>query len=1051
MHPKHPIVKPIFLLIAWLISVSSFAQLSTVGKEFYVGFMENNRQAGKFDKAVIIVTANEDVSGLIRTPAADFPFQLKKGEQFIKEFDGTDQDLIHRTSEEVTSNKSAYIQASGNISVHAINQRETSSDGTVVLPVNALGKDYFVTAHFDVLNPSLISGTPQNFESTLLVVAIEDDTKIEIIPTAKTNKNVSAGTPITITLNAGQSYQIKANGDLTGSRVRVLNGVDGDCKNVAVYGGNKMTSAGDCGVTGDHLVHQSYPVSTWGKSFIHIPLAGRTSGEIVKVLASEDGTEVRVNGQLVGNLNSGKFLKLEFGKDEIVSIETSKPASVASIAKSALCNIQTGFFSTFGDPSLIVYSPNNLRLKSIYFSSVKIPGIVEHFANVLVPKGSANQTVLNGKNVGDKFKPVPGNDQFEYAQLVVKNGVNSLSNPEGFIAYAYGSGSVFSYGYAAVASFENQVFETETTYGFEVEGEKVACLDQEGLWKIIPENTDYKNFSWNFGDGSTAVDGQEVPHTFTKEGTFKVTVSASAGSGRCLKEEKFTFEVEVKKVVAELAGSETVCPGSGEVKYTLENTSNFLRAEWEVVGGAIKSQTDSTAIIEWDYSSSEASVKAIPYSENGCQGETLELNVQFTSSDLLELPVGQSGICGPQTETITYKVPAPSAEGTYVWFVTGGEIKSGQNTESVAILWDFDSQIRTLYYQGSGIANSCPSNSGILSIETSMELQLETEQTAPSCLGEADGSIIITPIGGSGNFEYSWSHDQSLKGNKAENLKAGTYEVTVKDLSGCTAIKIFEIEEPESLRLNGQITINPVSCSGGNDGGFEVAVLGGTAPYSIEGVESEWDGISLSVKGMAEGKFSLFILDAKGCSIPVEGTINGAKLLSVNFLQESPGCPGGNNGELSVVVSGGVPPYNYSWGDGGIMVASVGEKRSLSNSATLSAMPSGEYAVTITDVTGCVVTAYGRIEESKPQVRMPTGFDPEQGSFEPISNCSVSYKMIVFDKWGQVIYSGSTGWDGLARGKEVPPGTYFYKAEYSFNMEQKIEIEEIQGFVTLIR
>ncbi|MDI1323272.1 MAG: PKD domain-containing protein [Algoriphagus sp.] len=1051
MHLKHPIAKPIFFLIAWLISVSSFAQLSTVGKEFYVGFMENNRQPGKLDKAVIIVTANEDVSGIIRTPAADFPFQLKKGEQFIKEFDGTDQDLIHRTSEEVTNNKSAYIQASGKISVHAINQRETSSDGTVVLPVNALGKDYFVTAHFDVLNPLLVTGTPQNFESTLLVVAIEDDTKIEIVPSAKTIKNVAAGTPITITLNEGESYQIKANGDLTGSRVRVLNGVDGDCKNVAVYGGNKMTSAGDCGVTGDHLVHQSYPVSTWGKSFTHIPLAGRTSGEIVKILASEDGTQVRVNGQLVGTLNSGKFLKLEFGKDEIVSIETSKPASVASIAKSALCNVQSGFFSTFGDPSLMVYSPNNLRLKSLYFSSVKIPGIVEHFANVLVPKGSANQTILNGKNVGDKFKPVPGNDQFEYAQLVVKNGVNSLSNPEGFIAYAYGSGSVFSYGYAAGASFGNQIFETETTYDFEVEGEKIACLDQEGLWKIIPENTDYTDFSWNFGDGSSAVDGQEVSHTFTKEGTFKVTVSASAGSGRCLKEEEFVFEVEVKKIVAELVGAETVCPGSGEVIYALENTSNFLRAEWEVIGGVLKSQTDLTATIEWDFSASIASIKAIPYSENGCQGESLELSVQFTTSDLLELPVGQSGICGVQTEALTYKVPAPSAEGTYVWFVTGGEINSGQNTESVAILWDFDSPNRTVYYQESGIADSCPSNSELLTIETSPELQLETEQTAPSCAGEADGSISISPVGGSGNFEYSWSHDQSLKVNKAENLKAGTYEVTVKDLSGCTSIKIIEIEEPESLRINGQIAITPVSCSGGNDGGFEVAVLGGTAPYTIEGIESAWDGTSLSVKGLAEGKFSLFILDAKGCSIPVEGVINGAEPLAVNFIQESPGCPGGNNGELSVVVSGGLPPYNYSWGNGGIMVAAAGSKSTLSNSATISSMPSGEYAVTITDRTGCIVIAYGIIAETEPQVRMPTGFDPREGFFEPISNCSVSFKMNVFDRWGQSIYIGTAGWDGSARGTEVPPGAYFYIVEYSFQMEQKIEVQEIQGFVTLIR
>ena len=180
--------------------------------------------------------------------------------------------------------------------------KRTLFDGTVVLPITALGKDHYITSHFEV-NPS--ANLNINNESTLLVVATEDNTRIEITTAENSISGNVKGIPTEITLNRGQSYQIKARGDLTGSRVRVVGDKADDCKKIAVYGGNKWTSVGACGQANDHLYQQAYPINTWGSSFVHTALLGRSSGELVKVLAAEDNTEVRVNGLLQAKVLMG--------------------------------------------------------------------------------------------------------------------------------------------------------------------------------------------------------------------------------------------------------------------------------------------------------------------------------------------------------------------------------------------------------------------------------------------------------------------------------------------------------------------------------------------------------------------------------------------------------------------------------------------------------------------------------------------------------------------------------------------------------------------------
>jgi len=1018
-----------------------YGQKSTVGREFFVGYMDNNRRSTQPDKTIIIITANEKAAGIISTPKQSFPFALEAGQQLVREFDGNDEGLIHRESG-VVSYKSLRITSSGDLVVHAVNGREYSSDGTVILPVTALGKDYFVTAHFDVFAPGQEPGSNQNFESTLLVMAIENNTEIEIIPSAYTVNEVSVGSPIFVTLNAGESYQVKANGDLTGSRVRVINGDANDCKLIAVFGGNKTTSAGTCGTSGDHMFQQAYPLESWGKSFIHIPLEGRTSGEIVKVLASQNGTVVRSNGQIVGTLNAGKFLKLDFGKNEIGVIETSKPSTVAVIAKSAGCNEFD--VAPLGDPSLFTLSPNNQLLKSLTFSAGKLIGAfnqdIIHYLGILVPKGSASKTILNGQNLGSQFAPVPG-AAFEYARIKINKGVNSLSNPDGFIGYAYGSGSIESYGFSIGTSLASIQYETETTYDFEVEGEKVACLDQEGTWKIIPDDPRFINFTWDFGDKTTPAEGQEVNHTFGKEGKFKVTVIASTGEDLCDSEEEFTFEVEVKKVAAKLNGPTSICPGSDEFTYTLTDLINFKTALWSIDGGQILSQTDSTITVKWAGANPAASIQAIPLAFNGCQGETLAIQVEITDDITPDKPKGQAGICGVQTDPVTYEIPYPLSGKSYNWIISGGTLIAGQNTSSVSVLWDNTASNRSIFYEESSAVNPvCFGVSEILEVGDFPPLSLEVEGiTRPSCTGEANGLIELKPIGGSGDFEFKWSHDSSLNSKIASGLVSGVYEVLIIDLVGCGTQQLsISVEDPDPLTVS-LVSVMNVSCNGAADGLISLKVSGGTGPYRVLDYQSVTVGNELRVLNLNAAKYTLEVVDSNGCQSTLEVEVLEPELLTLSFEEESPGCPGDLSGALRAIPSGGTAPYTYLWPENG------------NSNALNSNLSSGEYKVIVQDANGCEVTGIGTVSEAVPQVRMPTGFIPDQGLYSPISTCEITFNLMIYDRWGQLVYAGTEGWDGNYQGNDMPQGVYSFVLKYSYSTRAGLASDDSMGSFTLFK
>jgi len=1050
-------LKQIFFTFALLFgllffSLESSAQVTTVGKEFWVGFMENNRNSQAGDVAIIVISANETTSGTIDLSGVEAGrvenFTLAAGDNYTLRLPSGQNDYLHRNSG-IVENKGVFIQSDGDISVYAFNERARSADGTVVLPLQSLGKDYWITSHFELL-PN-IQDFPQNYqslnyenESLMLVVGVEDNTRVQIIPSVMTEDGKQEGVPFTVQLSAGQSYQLKARGDLTGTRVSVVGAETSDCKNIAVFGGNKWTGVGECGFANDHLFQQMYPINTWGSEFIHIPLAIRTSGELVKVLAAENNTQIFLDGVPVDVLNAGQHKTYDFNSNDIRQIESSKPTSVSVLAKSQECNdISLGNFNQ-GDPFMILYSPNEQMLQSVTFQAMNVVAIENNFVSILVKTEFKDNTILDGNNIGNRFQPVPVNPEYSYAIVDIIGGSHSLSNPDGFIGYVYGFGFLESYGYSVGASLNNLNFEAIGDYEFEVVGDQIACLDQEGSWTIIPENEDFQFFIWDFGDGTETKEGKDVTHTYTEPGEYKIKIIASISENSCDSQEDVVFDVEVIESLGRIEGLEKVCPMVEEHWYEAVDLEKVRKMDWSVEGGVIVEREDNRVLVRWGAPNEEAKVIGVPIGLNGCPGSPFEFLVNINRVIEPGPPTGPVQTCFDENLIYEYHVDQVIPNRVYEWFIEGGDIVSSNNAAVIEVNWSQPGVLGKVWYREySENDEFCEGTSDQLLVTVNAAIQLSIEKkTDINCNGGNTGEISLKVEGGNGTYTLAWSHQAGLNDLQSNNLTAGAYIITATDGLGCESAVEVMLEEPPLLEAS-LIATEKTSCFGRDDGQARINLTGGSPPYSYEGGNFTLNDGELTIFSLPMGSKTISVYDAVGCEVQLSFDIDSPLPLEAEVRLIKPACPGEANGELLVVPNGGVSPYVFTWD----YLQMEGEE--------LIGVPGGEYTATILDASGCISFGTGIVPEEAPKVRMPSGFRPGDGGvngiYEGVSNCGLEFHLTVYNRWGELIYSGTKGWDGTVNEVEVMPDVYTYVIKYSYYMDGQTWVKESKGLFTLLR
>jgi hypothetical protein len=208
-----------------------------------------------------------------------------------------------------------------------------------------------------------------------------------------------------------------------------------------------------------------------------------------------------------------------------------------------------------------------------------------------------------------------------------------------------------------------------------------------------------------------------------------------------------------------------------------------------------------------------------------------------------------------------------------------------------------------------------------------------------TCYGFKDGSISIAADGGISPYVYSiGSNYQSsaLFGN----LDKGDYTIVVQDNNGCEQIVTSQIAEPDLVQIT-SITATDILCNGDASGELSIMATGGVGDYAFT-LNSLPTQQSNTFTHLPQGDYLLTVQDENGCEARERRILSQPSRLQLTKTFSHPVCSYAQDGSMSVVVSGGVSPYTYSWNTG-------------SSDNQISNLSGGIYKVLVTDTHGCTI------------------------------------------------------------------------------------------------
>ena len=444
-----------------------------------------------------------------------------------------------------------HITATENVSVYVILSSTNSMDASNILPVTALGSEYYTQDYWPIVKSDF-----NNTVSMVTILATEDGTKVDIIPNGNTYDGHNDGQLYTVELVKGQTYYLMSEVDkqITGTHIQAR-----DNKKIAVYCGVPLTNLPTDIAARDCLFEQSMPVEYWGTQFI-VTRSLQKNGNLIGITATVDGTELKVDGYQQAFINQGEtfYMMLQStndpngnkpGTSPIDLVVTADVAYIETSCPSAVYNYDTGnsykgkngdeIDNSKGDPSSIWVSPIQQKINAITFGTCYTNKTQDHFLNVVTETATCNDTkliALYGQNTLDKtslltWTPVPGNTRYSYARAKIGDSstaqysVFRLSNPKGVLATVYGNGNDESYAYSAGSAAVEQGVNVEgITFpdGYRNTTDKF-CIGSELSFDANVGSDEITRVDWDFGDGITENNGTvQISHQYTTPGWYDV-------------------------------------------------------------------------------------------------------------------------------------------------------------------------------------------------------------------------------------------------------------------------------------------------------------------------------------------------------------------------------------------------------------------------------------------------------------------------------------------------------------------------------------------------
>ena len=351
-----------------------------------------------------------------------------------------------------------------------------------------------------------------------------------------------------------------------------------------------------------------------------------------------------------------------------------------------------------------------------------------------------------------------------------------------------------------------------------------SCGQNNGTATVTITNPVNPTYNWSGGAGTTASIANVA------SGTYTVTVNSNGCSA--------TASVSVASsgtLSLTTSSVPTTCGNNnGSATVTVANPNNPTYA-WSGNAGTTATVTG---------------LAAGSYTVTVTNGATCSATATVTVGSSSGLAVTTStvdAICSAANGSAVVTIANPN-NPTYAW---SGGISTTDSIGGVA------SGTYTVTVTNGA---SCSTVVSVTVGQSSGTLAVSPNPTAEPCYGEALGTAAVNVTGGTPNYHYNWNNGQGT--SSLTGVTAGTYTVTVSDVSGCTAAAVVTVTQPAALG-----TVITVSQPGGGPttgSAIIDSIDGGTPPFRIAWSNGQTGDSSGT---LAVGTYTVQVTDSNRCKV----------------------------------------------------------------------------------------------------------------------------------------------------------------------------------------
>lgn len=469
---------------------------------------------------------------------------------------------------------------------------------------------------------------------------------------------------------------------------------------------------------------------------------------------------------------------------------------------------------------------------------------------------------------------------------------------------------------------------------FDITGVDASCLGKcDGKAIIVVAQSATGIPSFNISSGLSVPTGSGINYQFSGlcSGSYNVTMLSSEAGKQCSIEKTVIItDPEVLKIDTITYTQESCTAGGGKdgkIKVAAKGGVSPYAYNW--ASATTSNLSDSSAVVNLTKGTYTVTVK----DGGGCEVPFAFEISSRTPPKITELNTAFVTCIGNTDGKLSIKATAgDSPISTYTW--SNGV--SGQFLNALSV--------GTYKVTVTG-TDGCSVDSSVQVLNPDPLKLSDTKTFEPTCVGKADGRIVITPVGGTAPYKISWENSTQT-GTSLVNIGKGTYRFNLVDANNCPTFSqnIVLVDAPEILIIMSGLA--EVSCYTGTQDGKATATASysdgkvGTFDFEWSSGESQAASNSSSATKLRSNLNTLTVTDNNLCTKIETVNIPLPPVIVANATVKPVTCFGLGDGSVDLAPTGGRGAFTFVWNTG-------------STSSSIINMKNGEYTVTITDGNNC--------------------------------------------------------------------------------------------------